>query len=108
MQESQISLSVAKTNCTILAVYVVESRTILSHGRPGSVACSSPKADISSPLAEVYKARPKLQGEILKVAGNVHVCQLWSAAIRLLSLARIVTLPQSAKTPNSSLPGRRV
>ena len=82
-------------------------RTTLSHGRPGSVTCSSPKAEISSPLAEVYKARPKLQGEILKVAGNVHVCQLWSAAIRLLSLARIVTLPQSPKTPNSTLPGRR-
>lgn len=82
-------------------------RTTFSHGRSGSIVCGSPKADISSPLSDVYKARPKLQGEILKVAGNVHVCQLWSAAIRLLSLARIVTLPQAVKTPSSTPPGRR-
>lgn len=82
-------------------------RTTLSHGRSGSLACTSPKADITSPLAEVHKARPKIQGEILKVAGNVHVCQLWSAAIKLLSLARVVTLPQAVKTPSPTPPGRR-
>jgi len=82
-------------------------RTIFSHGRAGSVICTSPRADISSPLSEVYKARPKIQGEILKVTGNVHVCQLWSAAIKLLSVARILTLPQAVKSQSTTPPGRR-
>jgi hypothetical protein len=86
---------------------IASIRTTLSHGRSGSVICVSPKADITSPLAEVYKARPKIQGEILKITGTVHVCQLWSAAIKLLSLARILTLPQAVKTPTATTPGRR-
>lgn len=44
--------------------------------------------------SEILKVRPKIQGEILKVSGTVHVSQLWSAGIKLLALARMFTLPQ--------------
>jgi hypothetical protein len=50
--------------------------------------------DIPSQWTDVLKTRPKIQGEILKSAATVHVSQLWSAGIKLLSLARMFTLPQ--------------
>jgi hypothetical protein len=49
---------------------------------------------------DVVKTRPKLQGEILKSAKTLHVSQLWSASIKLLSLGRIFTLPQIEKIAN--------
>ena len=73
-----------------------------AHGRSGSIiSISSPKMDIMPYWSEILKARPKIQGEILKISRNVHVSQLWSAGIKLLSLARIFTLPQPQKPPTS-------
>jgi hypothetical protein len=69
-----------------------------SHGRSGSIiSMSPPKVDVRPYWTEVLKARPKIQGEILKKSKNVHVSQLWSAGIKLLSLARTFTLPQPQK-----------
>jgi hypothetical protein len=77
-------------------------RTTTSHGRTGSLANISPSKltfDIPPHWTDVLKMRPKIQGEILKSAGIVHVSQLWSAGIKLLSLTRVVTLPQATKAP---------
>jgi hypothetical protein len=68
-------------------------RTMASHGRSGSVLSLS-GFDTMPHWAEILKVRPKIQGEILKVSGNVHVSQLWSAGIKLLALARMFTLPE--------------
>jgi hypothetical protein len=66
-----------------------------SQGRSGGIAfMTPPKLDVRPYWTEVLKARPKIQGEILKNSRNVHVSQLWSAGIKLLSLARTFTLPQ--------------
>jgi hypothetical protein len=71
------------------------------HGRSGSIiSLSSSRMDIIPHWTEILKARPKLQGEILKISGNVHVSELWSAGIKLLSLARMFTLPQPQKPPS--------
>ena len=73
--------------------------------RSGSVVAFSQwnKADIMIYWAEVLKTRPKLQGEVLKSAKTVHVLQLWSVALKLLTLARIFTLPQPQKAPMSAI-----
>ena len=68
-------------------------RTMASHGRSGSVLSLS-GIDIMPHWTEILKVRPKIQGEILKISGTVHVSQLWSAGIKLLALARMFTLPQ--------------
>ena len=57
----------------------------------------SPKSDVTTYWTDVVKIRPKIQGEILKDATTVHISQLWSAAVKLLSLARVFTLPQPRK-----------
>jgi Leucine Rich repeat len=74
-------------------------RTIsTSHGRSGSIiSLNSLKNDVVSHWTDILKARPKIQGEILKSSGTVHVCQLWSAGIKLLSIARMFVLPQQTK-----------
>ena len=69
------------------------------HSRAGSLFMSpSHKTDVNAQWADVVKTRPKLQGEILKSAKTVHISQLWAASVKLLSLARIFTLPPSQKT----------
>jgi len=53
------------------------------------------KSEVTLVWMDTVKIRTKLQGEILRSTGTVHGCQLWTAAIKLLSLMRIVTLAQS-------------
>jgi Leucine Rich repeat len=75
-------------------------RTVSSiHNRAGSFV-SPGKSEISVCWMDTVKTRTKLQGEILKLAGTVHVCQLWTAAIKLLSLGRIVMLRESRAGTN--------
>jgi hypothetical protein len=69
-----------------------------SHGRSGSiVSVSSSKFDIQCHMTDILKARPKIQGEILKISGTLHISQLWSAAIKLLSLGRMFTISPPPK-----------
>lgn len=66
-----------------------------SHGRRGSLASMSPlktALDMPPHWTDVTKLRPKLQGEIIKSDGTLQVSQLWSAGIKLLSLARLFTI----------------
>jgi hypothetical protein len=76
-----------------------------TQGRSGSiVSMTPPRGDTKQYWIEVLKARPKIQGEILKATRTVHVSQLWSAGIKLLSLARIFTLPQPQKSRSNLRP----
>lgn len=73
---------------------VASIRTMASsHGRSGSISLTPTKVDIMPHWTDILKTRPKLQGELLKNSGNVHISQLWSAGIKLLSLSRTFTLP---------------
>jgi len=76
--------------------------TLISHGRSGSIISltNSKPVDVIASWNEVLKSRPKIQGEILKTSGSVHICQLWTAGIKLLSLARIFTLPAKPTAPH--------
>jgi hypothetical protein len=55
---------------------------------------------------EILKSRPKFQGEILRATHTFHDSQLWSAAVKLLSLARIFLIPPVSK--QSTLPVQSV
>jgi len=69
-------------------------------GRSASLASTgSMHLHVTTHWNEIIKSRPKLQGEILKVKGTVHISQLWAAAVKLFSLARIFIL---STTPNPS------
>jgi hypothetical protein len=77
--------------------------TATAQGRSGSIiSLTASKSDIMPYWTDILKARPKIQGEILKTACDLHVSQLWSAGIKLLSLARMFALPQLANTLTSS------
>jgi len=69
-------------------------------GRSASVTSTgSIPLHVTTHWNEVVKTRPKLQGEILKVKGTVHISQLWAAAIKLFSLSRIFILSTRPKPP---------
>jgi hypothetical protein len=77
------------------------SRTTSTPGRSASTASTSLHLNTES-----LKSRPKFQGEILKATESFHNSQLWSAAVKLLSLARIFLIPPPHK-PNA-LPAQAV
>lgn len=80
-----------------------------SHGRSGSIVlATSSKLDVQGHMADIVKARTKIQGEIIKSSGTLHISQLWSATIKLLSLARMFTIPppQKSLTQNVSVRSR--
>lgn len=67
-------------------------------GRSGSVVSAmSSKLDIQGHMIDIVKARTKIQGEILKSSGTLHISQLWTATIKLLCLARTFTIPPPQK-----------
>jgi len=79
-------------------------------GRSASLASTgSTPLHVTTHWNEIIKSRPKLQGEILKVKGTVHISQLWAAAVKLFSLARIFilsTTPKHSTFPAAGLSGK--
>ena len=75
-------------------------RTIaISHGRSGSITSMTPcKIEAMPYWTEILKARPKIQGEILKNSCSLHISELWPAGIKLLSLGRLFTIPQPQRS----------